>query len=174
MFGMRLEPGIARASRMSSPSNGNSFGWARPEAIVPAVTTHRTRHNPNCRPIITLPFPAAEVVGGKIRLHAPDPGFLRGDYLGEESFLGVIRDHLVPGGKLGPKHGFAGAGDNDAALPDLVEILRIAGIGNAKLGGRCRQCGVAQDRLDLYRQSVVLAFVEYDLEGARDRASQPP
>src|SRR5438270_282332 len=106
MFGIRLEPGIARASRMSSPSNGNSFGGAKPEAIVPAVTMHKTRHQPNCRPIITLPFSShrlplteemlirrrklagAEVVGSKIRLHAPDPGFLRGILLGEEPLLG--------------------------------------------------------------------------------------
>ena len=29
MFGMRLDPGIGRTSRMSSPSKGNSFCWAR-------------------------------------------------------------------------------------------------------------------------------------------------
>jgi len=40
---------------------------------------------------------------------------------------------LCQAAKLGPKHCFAGADDNDAALPDLVEILRIAGIGDTKL-----------------------------------------
>ena len=52
-------------------------------------------------------------------------------------------------------------------LPDLIEILRIAGIGHAELRGRCGEGGVAQDRLDLRRQRIVLCLVENDLEGAR-------
>src|SRR4029079_16140857 len=107
IFGMRLEPGIGRTSRISSPSKGNSLRWARAGLAAATVSTHQTRRTHQFQANITLPFVAlcrlteemlirrrqlagAEIVGFEIGLQTPHPGLLRSDHLGEERLLGVL------------------------------------------------------------------------------------
>ena len=167
MFGM-LEPGIARASRMSSPSG--KLVRRQDLAPLPAITAHKTRYRPDCRPT-SLSFPThrlplteemlirrrklagARVVTAKIKLHTLEPGFLGGNTLARTAPW-IILNQLSQAASWA-RHRFAmDGGDAARSLVDPSD----AG-SDAKLGGRRRQCSMAQDRLDLTGKASCLPLL---------------